>query len=112
MSEFEPINIKQTRGETIETTAMLLGETEFSMRGRVPRQARLEVWQTRGGALVAVSEFRPETEGGFDDVRAVVVEPRDDAQEMRFEVMRFFEWDNRARSMARDMGWDLTRRVE
>ena len=46
-----------------------------------------------------------------EDARVTVVPPTDDVQAMRFAVLDAFDWDNRARSMARKLGWSLRTEV-
>lgn len=108
----EPHAIKQSRGPTIEFAGKLLASDEFTTKGRDPMKIRLEIWETRGGALIAASYSEPADREGFEDARAEVVEPSENAQAMRFAVMGFFGWDNRARSMARKLGWSLRMEVE
>ena len=100
-NEYEPIQIKQTRGPTLRFDGRLLAENTGG-------PVELEIYETRGGALVAVSEG--EMRGGID-TRACVVEPCDDEQAMRLAVMEFFDFDNRARTMARKLGWRLVREI-
>jgi len=108
---FERIKIKQTRGPQIRFEGALLASQEWQARGR---KLTIEVWETRAGALIGASYGEPTSErGGIADVRAHVVEPSDDPLAMQFEIMDFFDWDNRARSMAqRELGWKLVREVD
>lgn len=100
--EMEPITIKQDRGPTLKFSGRLIAKTEFDMRSG--GAMRYEIWETAGGALIAVSKTNRET-------RAVVVEPGDEF-EMRCAVMSFLDWENRARSMVRDqLKWKLVREV-
>lgn len=115
---FIDAEIKQNRGPMLKFEGRLLAETEWSTRDG---QMRLEIWQTRGGALI------PVTRSIFNDKRrgitsASVVEPEaaslspNDLQEtaaMRFAVMDHFDWTDAARSMVREqLGWKLTQVVE
>lgn len=122
--EFERATIKQTRGPTVVFSGELLASTEFRTTSRMATTMTMEVWETQGGAYVAVSRSEPIDGGGFADVRALVVDPvvlnelapasaRDHVElQRRIAVMDFFGWDNRARSMARkELGWKLVLEV-
>lgn len=105
--QFERVELNQPRGPKVEFTGRLLCETEFETRGRDPMRMAYEVWETRRGDFVAVTSFAPIGRDGFEDVRVLHVERQDDEQAMRFAVMDWFEWNDRARSMVRKLGWDL-----
>lgn len=125
---FGPVKIKQSRGPTIEFEGRLLASTEWETRDG---QMRLELYQSRGGALI------PVTRTDFEDgrralVSATVVEPHKPGDPIpngdgswrygseaeayaarRFAVLDHFDWTDRARSMVREqLGWKLTRVVE
>ena len=106
--EWERVEIVQMRGPTVEFTGRLLASTEFTTKGGALDMA-LEIGETKARALVAVSSG---VMAGREreDARVTVVPPTDDVQAMRFAVLDAFDWDNRARSMARKLGWSL--RVE
>ena len=111
--EFEDVRITQARGPTVAFRGNLIGETDFQTRSHDPLNISLVVWRTEGGALVAASYAAPADREGHETARVRVVEREDDEQAMHFEVLDHFEWDTRARSMARkQMGWDLTRHVD
>lgn len=100
--EMQSRRINQNRGPAIKFIGALIAKSEFTTRGG--EDMRLEVWETQGGAYIAVSITSIET-------RATVVEPGDD-QAMRFAVMDAFDWDNRAREMMREQcGWKFVREV-
>lgn len=84
--------IRQRRRPAIKFTNALIAKTEFEMKTGL--DMRMEVWQTEGGALIAVSETQMET-------RAAVIEPGDE-MDMHCPVMEAFDWADRARSMRRD----------
>jgi hypothetical protein len=109
--EYEKLRIIQPRGPTIQAQAKLLAKVEFEKRGQVPVDVTLEVYETVGGALIAVRRSMPIEFDGVEEVRALVVEPQDDAQAMHFEVMEHFDYEDRARTMARKLKWKLTRIV-
>jgi len=103
----EDITIKQTRGPAIYSKGELICETEFRTSAGL---MALEVWETAGGALIGMS--RMDYDSGDLDVRGCVVEPQDDRGAMQREVMEFFGWADRARSMVRKQtDWDLRLRV-
>ena len=109
------VTIKQSRGPTIEFEGRLLASTEWEAREGL---MRIELYQTKGGALI------PVTRSTFEDgrralVSATVVETGAAGaagfyeQSARFDVMDFWDWTDRARSMVREqLGWTLKRVVE
>lgn len=98
----ERIRIKQERGPSIDFTGSLVAKTEYTTRRG--DEMRLELWQTIGGAYIALSETNRET-------RATVIEPGDEF-EMRCAVMDAWDWDVRAKSMVRDvLKWKMIRQV-
>lgn len=111
----ENVRIKQNRGPTIEFKGKLLASTEWETRDG---QMRLELYQSRGGALI------PVTRTDFEDgrralVSASVIESDPNVPEvnreadMRFAVLDHFDWNDRAKSMVRQqLGWKLTQVVE
>lgn len=123
VAEFARLRIVQTRGPTIKAeAARLLARQEFETKGRTPCAMVFEIYETRGGALIAVSRSTPIEFDGFEDVRAVVVDTeaiyserpalrQATAQDMHFAVMDHFSWEDRARTMARKLGWKLNREV-
>lgn len=115
--EYELEEIKQTRGPMLKFEGKLLCEDQGG-------PVHMEVWQTRGGALIAVTSAEMHRGPSGLDVRATVVEPGEMAdaltepawereqQRMRLAVMEAFNWDNRARSMVRkQLKWQLVQEV-
>lgn len=111
--EWERVEFVPTRGPTTEFTGRLLIEDEYQSKGRDPISAHMQIWETKGGALVAIDETQ-RLDGVSTPRLAVAVCPPtgDDAQEQRFDVMEHFGWSSRARSMARKLGWSLRTEVE
>ena len=133
--EWERVEIVRSRGPKLEFTGRLLAEHEFQTRGRGPTfDMTLEVWETKGGAMIAASYGQP-VDGGREIVEATVVKPiyqynldthyqtaaladgdpsqSLDAQAMRFAVMDAFDWTDAARTMAtKRLKWSLREEVE
>jgi len=110
--EMKPETIRQTRGPAIKFTGREIAHTEFTTKGRDPLSWIFEIWETAGGAMIAVTSSAPDQREGVDDVRATVVE-LGEAQAMQFAVMDHFDWTQRAKSMVRDqLGWKLVLEVE
>jgi len=134
--EFTTINIKPSRSAPLRFKGKLIAQTEWTT-GRGD-QMRFEIWETEGGALIAVRDGDDGDGNGYTD--AIVVEPIYKAEQpmevqasgedgsrivrlgptypvldeaaMRFTVLGFFEWHDRARSMVRkQLKWSLLRRV-
>ncbi len=111
--EWERIEIRQMRGPVIEFVGRMLCDTTFTTAGRGELELTLEIWETRGGALVAVSASNLPDGSGREDERAIVVPKSDDEMAMRFAVMEHFTWHTAAKKMARNkLGWDLRLEVE
>ncbi len=111
--EYERVEFKQTRGPTIEFTGRLLAQSEHNTRRGV--NMLMEVWETSGGAFIAMSSGLPidDNPNAFEDLRVTVVEPSDDIQAMRFAVMDHFNWDLAARSMvSKKLKWSLRQDVD
>lgn len=107
----ERIEIVQQRGPTLEFTGILIASSDFETRGRDPMRVEFEIYETVGGALVAVSASEPTDREGIELVNATVVERQDDALAMRCAVMAHFDWHDRARNMAKKLGWSLRMEV-
>lgn len=105
-AEYERVEIDQSRGPRVEFTGRLLADSEFQTKGRDALSITLEIWETKGGALIAASYAAPIDRNGHENARVTIVEP-DEPQAMRFAVMEAFDWELRARSMAKKLGWSL-----
>lgn len=99
-------------GPRVEFTGRLVAENSFTTAGNDSMMVSFEVWETRGGAYVAVTTSEPANREGFELVSVTVVEPKEDRQAMHFAVMDHFDWTDRARAMARKAGWSLRVEVE
>lgn len=111
--DFEDVEIVQNRGPVVSFTGKLLCETTFSTKSGMPLDLTLEIYETQGGALVAVSSSVLTGGRGDEDCRAVIVPAQADQLAMRCAVMDFFAWDSHARSMVRKaLGWSLRVEVE
>lgn len=108
--DWDRISIAQMRGPTVEATARLLAETSFTEK-RNGLEMLLEIYETRSGALIAVTSSTLPGGEGKEDARVAVVEPSDDPLAMRLAVMDHFNWENRARAMVRKLGWSLVQEV-
>ncbi len=104
--------INVSRGPRLEFSGKLLCCDTFTTKGRDPLEIELCIYQSEAGALIATSSAVPAERQGHETVKAVVVEPSEDVQEMRFAVMDFYDWELRARSMVtKRLGWSLRREV-
>src|SRR5690606_8426491 len=54
-SGFIPAEIRQSRGPILEFEGRPIACTEWTTKGHDPTDMKLELWQTRGGALIAVT---------------------------------------------------------
>lgn len=103
--EWQRVELVPVSGEVVEFTGLLLSSNAFEARDGA---VRMEIWQTQAGNLVAVDSFDDGEQGERLKVRA----PTGEMQHQRMAVMEFFGWSNRARSMARKLGWSTRRDVE
>lgn len=108
--EMERVEFVPSRGPTVEFTGRLAMETGWNPKGSDTAHMRLEIWETRAGALVAVSIATDRYAN--EDCRLTVVEPQEDRQAMHFAVMDHFAWVSGARNMARKLGWSLRVEIE
>lgn len=109
--EFTRTQIRQTRERTYEFEGRIIAAADFETRQGQPLTMFLEIWETCGGAYVAVTRAVP-LNGGDADIRATVVPPADDELARRFAVMEHFRWDNRARAMARkELKWKFVQEI-
>ncbi|GAB7551590.1 hypothetical protein NRB_10880 [Novosphingobium sp. 11B] len=101
--EMQPAKITQRRGRTGKFTGAVIAKGEFPTRQGF--DIRMEVYQTEGGAYVAVTTTDVET-------RAVVIEPAD-PMDMQCAVMEPFDWHDRAKTMLGDqLKWKFVRTVD
>ena len=104
--------INVSRGARLEFSGKLLCCDTFTTSGRDPLEIELCIYQSEAGALIATSSAVPAERQGHETIKAVVVEPSEDVQAMRFAVMDFYDWELRARSMVtKRLGWSLRREV-
>lgn len=114
MTEYTLTKITPDRSAPLRFNGKCVAETEWTTsRGDT---MRFEIWETAGGALIAVREGG---DGGYTD--AIVVEPTEDWRAsanghppfaMVDAVLTFFQWHDRARSMVKtQLKWRMTREV-
>lgn len=109
---FERFEIRQINGPAVEFTGRLLCETTLS-ENRAGLTIVFELYETAGGALVAVSASNLADGSGHEDERATVIPLSYDVQAMRFAAMDAFGWRTEAKKMVRTaLGWELRVEVE
>ncbi len=115
MSEYIPTKITPDRSAPLRFVGKRVAHTEWETnRGDT---MRFEIWETAGGALIAVREG--DGDDGYTD--AIVVEPTEPWQgvgkghppfAMVDAVLTFFQWHDRARSMVKSqLKWRMERLV-
>lgn len=108
---WEQVELPQAHGPTLEYLGKLLAETAFQvMHQGEPLKVRLELWESKAGAMIPVT-YRSRSDGHDEEIEAAVIEPDEDAQRMRFDVMSAWDWGLRARSLVRKLGWSLRQDV-
>lgn len=108
--DYAPQVITQSRGPALNFVGKLLGEYDTRRDGRDRWQAG-EVWETVGGAYVAVLMGCSDAAGEADLAEATVVPPGGDETERRIAVAAALNWTIPAREMLRGLGWKLERDV-
>lgn len=111
--EFSPKTIKPSRGVPIRTVARSIAEIKWDTFGRNSGTwMRFTVYETRGGAYIAVTEG--DVPGKVDQIdrTATVVEPIIDAAgqrndiAMQIAVLDHFDHHDRAKALLkRELGW-------
>lgn len=115
MTEYTPTKITPDRSAPLRFNGKLAAYHEWqTMTGST---MRFEIWETAGGALIAVREG--DGDDGYTD--AIVVEPTEAWQDsakghppfaMVDAVLTFFQFHDRARSMVKkQLGWRMERVV-
>lgn len=103
--EWQRVEFAPATGPAVEFTGAMLRRNVFDVdAGRIC----LEVWQTEGGSLVAVDSF----DNGENGENIKVCTPTGEIQDQQLAIMEFFGWTNRARSMARKLGWIVRKDIE
>lgn len=111
MDDYQPVEIKQNRGPMLEFEGRLLCATSFPVHAK-GMTIDLELWETRGGSMVAASFSTPDNGEARTLGEARVIGPGPDEQARRFAAMDQFEWNDRARSMVRkQLKWKLSRTI-
>lgn len=109
---FERFEIRQINGPAVEFAGRLLCWATLP-ENRAGLSILCELYETAGGALVAVSASNLADGSGHEDERATVIPLSDDVQAMRFAAMDAFGWRTEAKKMVRTaLGWDLRVEVE
>ncbi|WP_334656711.1 hypothetical protein [Sphingomonas panaciterrae] len=103
--------------------------TTQSERRPKDRWTELALWETRGGAWIAEQVGRTSREGEQAIRDALVIENVDGDRKVKIDgqivtrevpsaaaaremVMQFFGWTIVAKAFAREMGWDVVRRID
>ena len=100
-AEMERVEFVPSAGPNVEFTGKLLAQGRYETGGRDPLSVQMEVWQTQGGAYVAMRCANPSSRDGIKVTEVAVVPAQADALAMRCAVMDLFDWNNRARAMMR-----------
>jgi hypothetical protein len=106
MMTYEKQRVSQTKGPTYKFNGRLLIEADDNPRNDKNKWLINQVWETEGGAWIAVL-IGANDDKDADFVKAAVIEFDFDEQARIFEVMDALEWSKVARSLARKMGWSL-----
>lgn len=109
MTEYKLTTLKPSRSEPLRFKGRIIADTEWDTKSG--DWMRFEIWETQGGAYIAVIVGNVPGEDR-EDLTAAVFPPQDDEFERRVAVLRFFDGHDRARSMIRSkLKWSLLREV-
>ncbi|MGQ2942944.1 MAG: hypothetical protein ACT6Q7_02965 [Blastomonas fulva] len=103
-AEWERFDLIPTAGPRTGFMGRILCEQQY-----VTRQGRTkgrELYQTQGGALVALGISYAVDDGERDLVAVRVAGARDDEAAQQAEIMEFWQWDDGAMEMAKKLGWN------
>lgn len=107
LTEFTKQRVAQAKGPTLAFQGKLLCSTEWQSGDQT---IVVELWETPERNWIALTSF--EREDRDPTATATVIERIEDEQAMRFAAMDAWEWNFRARSMAKEqLKWSLTRQV-
>lgn len=120
MSEFQKVRMAVSHGPDLHFEGRVIGSySTQNNAGTKDRWTELRLWETRGGAWIAESVGCSSRRGEGEIREAAVIDREEDwlrSQEadrrMIAEVMQHFQWTTAAKAFAREMGWDVIRRVE
>lgn len=114
MSEFQKMRLACAHGPDTHFEGVLIREyTTQNSAGTKDRWTELRLWETRGRQWIAES-VGCSSRGGEREIRQVtVIGPGAKPNEpIQWKVMEAFGWTSAAKAFAREMGWDVVRRVE
>lgn len=108
VTDYELTTIRCTNREAIRFKGKLIAEQEWETRHQ--STMRFEIWETAGGALIGVIDGDIPGEDKAEVSACIALSG--DEFEQRIEIMRFFDFHDRARSMVRrQLRWKLVREV-
>lgn len=102
---WERVEIAQSRGPLLEFTGRLVAESTHQSGGREAGSVTFELWETRAGEWIASTMITPDR--GRARASAVRIPADADLDARRMACMDHWEWNDRARSMVRKLGWSL-----
>jgi hypothetical protein len=117
MTELENVRIVVNNGQDVHFTGRLVCEyTTQNAAGNKSRWTDLRLWETEGGAWVAESVAASDNDREVDFATVLVIEPGGedevpDVEAARLAVMDHFGWTTTAKAFAKEVGWDMKRRV-
>ena len=115
MSEFQKVRMACSHGPDLHFEGRVLHQfTTQNRAGTKSRWTELRLWETQGGSLIAESVGMSAIEREGEIREAAVIEPTspDFLPKAQINaVMDAFQWTTAAKAFAREMGWDVIRRV-
>lgn len=121
MSTFQSVRLSVSHGPDLQFEGRALGEYSTQRKdGGKTRWTELRLWETKGGSLIAESVGRStaEREGDIREAKEIgqvigarprLVGLEEDAVS---NAMAVWGWSSAAKAFARQLGWDVVRRVD
>ena len=105
--------LKCTHSPNVRFAGRLIAGEAFETRGRDAYSIEMQVWESEGGAWIAFFSSEPLDFDGVRVARSFVSRPGSDDAQRQIDVLAFFDWQDRARTMLRkQLGWKFTVDVE
>jgi hypothetical protein len=110
MSKYQKVRLQVSHGPDLHFEGKVLHQ--FSTQNKAatkPRWTELRLWETPAGNWIAESVGMSTHEREGEIREADVIE---ESRDSKLRVMEIFQWTSAAKAFARELGWDVIRRVD